>query len=76
MKMRKFLFAASTVALTTLSAIQLASAAATIPDNQARVNTRSTHAGDSVRNAHAAVDVSVQAARPAHAPFFEIPARR
>jgi hypothetical protein len=74
--MRKILFAASTVTLTTLSAVQFASAAATIPDNQARVNTRSAQAGDAVRNANAAVDVSVQATRPARAQFFAIPARR
>lgn len=74
--MRTFLLAASTIALTTLSAVQFASAAATNPDHQARVNTLSAFAGNAVRNANAAIPADVQAAQPARTQFFETPSAR
>ena len=74
--MRNLLLAATTAVLTTLSAVQIASAAATIPDNQARVNTLSAFAGDGVRNANAAIVAAPQAAQPARVQWLEIPARR
>ena len=75
--MRNLLLAAATVAVTGLVTVQLASAAATIPDNQARVNTLSAaYAGNAIRNANAAVDAGPSVSQPARVQFFEIPARR
>lgn len=74
--MRNLLLAAAAVAMTSLATVQLASAAATIPDNQARVNTQSAYASDEIRNANASVDAGPSASHPARVRFFETPARR
>lgn len=73
--MRNFLVTALVATGATFSAVQLASAAATIPDYQARVNTASAFRQDAVRNASAAINapapVTVNRVQ-----FYEIPARR
>lgn len=74
--MRNLLLATATLAVTGLATVQLASAAATIPDHQARVNTRSATAGDAIRNSNAAIDAGPSASQPARVQFFETPARR
>ena len=73
--MRNFLLAALVATGATLSAIQMASAAATIPDYQARVNTASAFKQDAVRNANAAIDAQVPVAA-SRVQFYEVPARR
>jgi hypothetical protein len=74
--MRNLLIAAAAVTLTSLAAVQLASAAATIPDNQARVNTQSAYTGNVIRNANAAIDAGLSASQSTRVQFFETPARR
>ncbi len=73
--MRSFLVTVLVATGATLAAIQFASAAATIPDYQARVNTVSAFNQDPVRGARASINASapVQANR---VQFYEIPARR
>jgi hypothetical protein len=77
--MRTFLFAASAAALTILSTVQLVSAAATIPDYELHVNTRSAYDSDG-RNIDilrdAANGPAVQSAEHAEPEWLEIPARR
>ena len=77
--MRSFVFAASTAALAILATVELASAAATPPDYELHVNTRSAYEQDgrSVdlfdRASNAAID---PVAQPAEPEWLEIPARR
>jgi hypothetical protein len=80
--MRNFLFAASTAALAILATVELASAAATLPDYELHVNTRSAYAQDGRtvdlfdRASNAAIDPAAQSAVPAEPEWLEIPARR
>jgi hypothetical protein len=73
------MFAAFTAVLTILSTVEFASAAATIPDYELHVNTRSadTRADrnvDAVRDA--AMGAAARAAEQAEPEWVEIPARR
>lgn len=80
--MRKLLLAAAAAALSSLATVQLASAAATIPDSQARVNTRSSMYGAAIRYSYGALGAPQGFAAPqwndpyAQPPFYETPARR
>lgn len=73
--MRSFLATALVATGATLAAVQFASAAATIPDYQARVNTASAVRQDPIRDATAVINAPARA-QVNRMQFYEIPARR
>jgi hypothetical protein len=80
--MRTLLLTASAVTLALFSTVQFATAAATIPDYELHVNTRSAHAGEPgnieniARAWRGAVGPAAMAAEPTEPEWLEIPARR
>lgn len=73
--MRSFLAKSFVATGAMLATIQFVFAAATIPDNQARVNTASAFKQDANRNANASIDPAAPT-KANRVQFYAIPSRR